>query len=241
MVCCAATGMNTSLHQAELAAATAQRRTFAIIEPSGCGKDHADGKAVALFGHDPDRGNGPRAKGGKVTASDWMGMEQERGISITASAMQFGYKGAVVNLSTPWPPRFFRRHLPDTDGRGQRNHGDRCGQGCRDPDTKIICSLSIAAHSGPDSDQQDGLAGSPAARFDDRSRTGAQYPRQRDQLAGRVRKRLYRHRHPGPTAVCICSANSRRAARPKWSRRSDIGGSGRSRPRLPGRHGASAA
>ena len=37
-------------------------------------------------------------KGGKVAASDWMGMEQERGISITASAMQFNYKNAVINL-----------------------------------------------------------------------------------------------------------------------------------------------
>lgn len=37
-------------------------------------------------------------KGGKTAASDWMGMEQERGISITASAMQFPYKDAVINL-----------------------------------------------------------------------------------------------------------------------------------------------
>ena len=31
-------------------------------------------------------------KGRKAAASDWMSMEQERGISITASAMQFPYK-----------------------------------------------------------------------------------------------------------------------------------------------------
>jgi peptide chain release factor 3 len=41
-------------------------------------------------------------KGGKVAASEWMEMEQERGISITASAMQFHYKDAVINvLDTP--------------------------------------------------------------------------------------------------------------------------------------------
>lgn len=37
-------------------------------------------------------------KGGKATSSDWMAMEQERGISITASAMQFPYKGSIINL-----------------------------------------------------------------------------------------------------------------------------------------------
>jgi peptide chain release factor 3 len=41
-------------------------------------------------------------KGRKAAASDWMAMEQERGISITASAMQFSYKDTVINvLDTP--------------------------------------------------------------------------------------------------------------------------------------------
>src|SRR5205823_5464111 len=38
----------------------------------------------------------------KLASSDWMAMEQERGISITASAMQFAYKDVVINvLDTP--------------------------------------------------------------------------------------------------------------------------------------------
>src|SRR5678810_123699 len=41
-------------------------------------------------------------KGGKGATSDWMTMERERGISITASAMQFPYKDTVLNvLDTP--------------------------------------------------------------------------------------------------------------------------------------------
>ncbi len=41
-------------------------------------------------------------KGRRAAASDWMSMEQERGISITSSAMQFTYKDAVINvLDTP--------------------------------------------------------------------------------------------------------------------------------------------
>ena len=42
------------------------------------------------------------SKGRRMAASDWMTMEQERGISITASAMQFTYKDVVINiLDTP--------------------------------------------------------------------------------------------------------------------------------------------
>ncbi|MCL4155434.1 UNVERIFIED_CONTAM: hypothetical protein GTU68_029467, partial [Idotea baltica] len=41
-------------------------------------------------------------KNHKAASSDWMELEQERGISITASAMQFNYKGTVINvLDTP--------------------------------------------------------------------------------------------------------------------------------------------
>jgi peptide chain release factor 3 len=41
-------------------------------------------------------------KGRKFAASDWMSLEQERGISITASAMQFLYQDIVINiLDTP--------------------------------------------------------------------------------------------------------------------------------------------
>jgi peptide chain release factor 3 len=43
-----------------------------------------------------------KGRKGKLATSDWMGMEQERGISITSSAMQFPYKGTVINvLDTP--------------------------------------------------------------------------------------------------------------------------------------------
>ena len=41
-------------------------------------------------------------KSRKFATSDWMAMEQERGISITASAMQFAYKNTIINvLDTP--------------------------------------------------------------------------------------------------------------------------------------------
>lgn len=90
--------MNTSLYQGELAAATAQRRTFAIISHPDAGKTTLTEKLLLYSGMIRTAGMVRGRKGGKATSSDWMGMEQERGISITASAMQFRYKGAVVNL-----------------------------------------------------------------------------------------------------------------------------------------------
>lgn len=84
--------------QSELAAATAKRRTFAIISHPDAGKTTLTEKLLLYSGLIRTAGMVRGRKGGKVTASDWMAMEQERGISITASAMQFPYKDAVVNL-----------------------------------------------------------------------------------------------------------------------------------------------
>lgn len=82
----------------ELAAATGRRRTFAIISHPDAGKTTLTEKLLLYSGLIRTAGMVRGRKGGKATASDWMGMEQERGISITASAMQFPYKGAVINL-----------------------------------------------------------------------------------------------------------------------------------------------
>lgn len=82
----------------ELAAATARRRTFAIISHPDAGKTTLTEKLLLYSGLIRTAGMVRGRKGGKTTASDWMGMEQERGISITASAMQFPYKETVVNL-----------------------------------------------------------------------------------------------------------------------------------------------
>lgn len=89
--------METTFQHA-LAAAIAQRRTFAIISHPDAGKTTLTEKLLLYSGLIRTAGMVRGRKGGKVTASDWMGMEQERGISITASAMQFPYKDAVINL-----------------------------------------------------------------------------------------------------------------------------------------------
>ena len=78
------------------------RRTFAIISHPDAGKTTLTEKLLLYSGMVRTAGMVRGRKGSKATSSDWMGMEQERGISITASAMQFPYKGKVINvLDTP--------------------------------------------------------------------------------------------------------------------------------------------
>lgn len=80
----------------------AKRRTFAIISHPDAGKTTLTEKLLLYSGMIHTAGMVRGRKGRKAAASDWMAMEQERGISITASAMQFTYKDVVVNvLDTP--------------------------------------------------------------------------------------------------------------------------------------------
>src|SRR6202795_2526787 len=82
--------------------AVAKRRTFAIISHPDAGKTTLTEKLLLYSGMIQTAGMVKGRKGRKSAASDWMAMEQERGISITSSAMQFTYKGAIINvLDTP--------------------------------------------------------------------------------------------------------------------------------------------
>ena len=75
-----------------------RRRTFAIISHPDAGKTTITeklllfGNAIALAGTVKAR------KSDRHATSDWMAMEQERGISVTTSVMQFPYRERVVNL-----------------------------------------------------------------------------------------------------------------------------------------------
>lgn len=81
---------------------TLRRRTFAIISHPDAGKTTLTEKLLLYSGMITTAGLVRGRKSGKLATSDWMTMEQERGISITASAMQFDYGDAVINvLDTP--------------------------------------------------------------------------------------------------------------------------------------------
>jgi peptide chain release factor 3 len=75
-----------------------KRRTFGIISHPDAGKTTITEKLL-LFGNAIQlAGTVKGRKTGRMATSDWMKMEQDRGISITTSVMQFPYKGRVVNL-----------------------------------------------------------------------------------------------------------------------------------------------
>ncbi|MEM8711054.1 MAG: peptide chain release factor 3 [Planctomycetota bacterium] len=79
----------------------ARRRTFAIISHPDAGKTTLTEKLLLYSGVLQSAGLVKNRKG-KLATSDWMGMEQARGISITSSAMQFAYKDCIINvLDTP--------------------------------------------------------------------------------------------------------------------------------------------
>ncbi|MEE4279860.1 MAG: peptide chain release factor 3 [Halieaceae bacterium] len=79
------------------AAAIERRRTFAIISHPDAGKTTITEKLL-LLGQVIGVAGSVKGKKGPHATSDWMGMEQERGISVTSSVMQFPYRERVVNL-----------------------------------------------------------------------------------------------------------------------------------------------
>ncbi|WP_414633221.1 peptide chain release factor 3 [Cellvibrio sp. UBA7661] len=75
----------------------AKRRTFAIISHPDAGKTTVTEKLL-LWGNAIQLAGSVKGKRGPHAKSDWMTMEQERGISVTSSVMQFPYKDRIVNL-----------------------------------------------------------------------------------------------------------------------------------------------
>jgi peptide chain release factor 3 len=76
----------------------ARRRTFAIISHPDAGKTTLTEKFL-LYGGALQEAGAVRARGERRRAtSDWMAMEQKRGISITSTVLQFPYHDHVLNL-----------------------------------------------------------------------------------------------------------------------------------------------
>jgi peptide chain release factor 3 len=75
-----------------------KRRTFAIIAHPDAGKTTLTEKLL-LFGGAIELAGAVKAKGDRRRArSDWMKVEQERGISVASSVMTFDHDGKVFNL-----------------------------------------------------------------------------------------------------------------------------------------------
>ena len=82
----------------DLAAEIGRRRTFAIISHPDAGKTTLTEKLLLYGGALHLAGSVKGRRAARHATSDWMAMEQERGISITASALHFDWEGFRVNL-----------------------------------------------------------------------------------------------------------------------------------------------
>ena len=74
------------------------RRTFAIISHPDAGKTTLTEKFLLYGGALQLAGSVTARKKQRETASDWMELEKQRGISITSTLLQFDYRGRRMNL-----------------------------------------------------------------------------------------------------------------------------------------------
>jgi len=75
-----------------------RRRTFGIISHPDAGKTTLTEKLLLFGGAIQLAGAVKARKAARHAVSDWMSIEQERGISVTSSVMKFNYRDFEINL-----------------------------------------------------------------------------------------------------------------------------------------------
>jgi peptide chain release factor 3 len=89
--------MSTEL-QSEIQQAVENRRNFAIISHPDAGKTTLTEKLLLYGGAIHEAGAVKARRAQRKATSDWMAMEQQRGISITSTVLQFEYRNCQINL-----------------------------------------------------------------------------------------------------------------------------------------------
>jgi len=89
--------MTTDL-ETELQTAVERRRNFAIISHPDAGKTTLTEKLLLYGGAIHEAGAVKARRAQRHATSDWMAMEQQRGISITSTVLQFEYQKYQINL-----------------------------------------------------------------------------------------------------------------------------------------------
>ena len=143
-------------------AEVSRRRTFAIISHPDAGKTTLTeklllyGRAIQLAGTVKGR------KAARHATSDWMALEQQRGISVTTSVMQFPYHDHIINLlDTPGHEDFSEdtyRTLTAADSalmvidsaKGVEERTIKLMEVCRLRDTPIISFINKLDREGRD-------------------------------------------------------------------------------------------
>jgi peptide chain release factor 3 len=75
-----------------------KRRTFGIISHPDAGKTTLTEKFLLFGGAIQQAGAVKAKKAARHARSDWMQVEQQRGISVSSSVMQFDFRGCQINL-----------------------------------------------------------------------------------------------------------------------------------------------
>lgn len=144
----------------DLAAEIARRRTFAIISHPDAGKTTLTEKLLLFGGAIQMAGTVKGRKAARHATSDWMRLEQQRGISVTSSVMQFPYRECIVNLlDTPGHEDFSEdtyRTLTAVDsalmvidcGKGVEERTVKLMEVCRLRDTPIMTFINKLDRDG---------------------------------------------------------------------------------------------
>jgi peptide chain release factor 3 len=117
--------------QSALSDEISRRRTFAIISHPDAGKTTITEKLLLLGRLIQKGGTVKGKKSDRHATSDWMAMEQQRGISVTSSVMQFPYNDRIVNLlDTPGHEDFSEDTYRVLTAVDSASHGGGRCQGC---------------------------------------------------------------------------------------------------------------
>lgn len=145
---------------AKMAQEVAKRRTFAIISHPDAGKTTLTEKLLLAGGAIQMAGTVKARKALRHARSDWMKVEQERGISVTSSVMRFDFDGCAVNLlDTPGHEDFSEdtyRTLTAVDSvlmvidvaKGVETRTDKLMQVCRLRDTPVMTFINKLDREG---------------------------------------------------------------------------------------------
>jgi peptide chain release factor 3 len=137
-----------------------RRRTFAIISHPDAGKTTLTEKLLLFGGAIQLAGTVKGRKAARHATSDWMKLEQQRGISVTSSVMQFPYQGRIINLlDTPGHEDFSEdtyRTLTAVDSalmvidaaRGVEERTIKLMEVCRLRDTPIVTFINKLDRDG---------------------------------------------------------------------------------------------
>ncbi|MGN8225361.1 peptide chain release factor 3 [Gracilimonas sp. BCB1] len=90
--------MSTATAESNIIKEAKKRRTFAIISHPDAGKTTLTEKLLLYGGALHEAGSIRARKATRHAASDWMSIEQERGISVTSSVLRFEKEGIKYNL-----------------------------------------------------------------------------------------------------------------------------------------------